>query len=272
MFGSLQDKENDLLDKLELVKQKNWGKKLKVTILDLDAYISGLNVSGLEPAAHFLHYTFTHFPVEFDRNCEYMGHNLNWFANNQNWSGVKGEARCALKKYGEFLVKLKKLGVFENSLVVLKSDHGKPTSYMKGRPISATDNKPVTYYESNSIFSKRIENNPMWGYGRYEPLLAIKDYNHSSNSSFSTNDMPVLLDDLALTLCLAAEVGDRCANYSGFDLLDPELEIPDDSYVFINVASSRKSDFRFRSEKSVKVKRQPNIHKNLYEVLTEEHQ
>ena len=200
---------------------------------------------------YFLHFTFTHYPVEFDRTCRYLGHKKTWFDEQQTRSGVKEETICALTKFAEFLAKLKKLGIFEESLVVLKSDHGKPNSY----------------YDVDDIRSLPINGHPLWGYGRYEPFLAIKDFG-SGDSISKSNGSPVLLDDLAKTICVAALSEPQCTKYPGFDILDEELTIPESAVATLFVVKSEKSDFRYDSHKAVTVKRQSDIVQNLYRTLS----
>ena len=64
--------------------------------------------------------------VEFDRHCQFKGHDHDWFTRHQNRQSVKEESYCALQQFSRFIAKLKELGIFDKTLIVLKSDHGKP--------------------------------------------------------------------------------------------------------------------------------------------------
>ncbi len=249
LFRSHQD--SDFLQQVDTSKSPLWKKSLAATFVDFQEYVNKLELGATAPAAHFLHFTFTHFPVEFDRQCRYMGYDADWFERRQNWHGVQEETHCALLQYAEFIEKLKQLGIFEQSLVVLKSDHG----------------KPVGYYDSLDILSETINGHDLWGYGRYAPFLAIKGFG-AADAPLKANAAPVLLDDLARTICTAALGAGQCRRYPGFDLLKEPLEIPAAAKVTLFVVASKRSGYRYDSHIPVTVARQPGILRNLHEKLS----
>ena len=238
-FGLARDEDNILINKIASTKPE-WKKELAATMLDLEKYIRNLNISTSEPVAHFLHFTFTHYPVQFDRDCQYKGNIPAWVKKRQNRYGVKEETYCALVKYADFISRLKKLNVFEQSMIILKSDHG----------------KPVSYYEPGTFLSKTIHGHKYWGYGRYEPFMAIKGFG-PGEPGLKVSDSPVLLDDMARTICVAALESSQCQQYPGFDILDKALLIPDDATVTLFVVRDKNSTFMFKTHKAVTVKRQP---------------
>ena len=75
------------------------------------------------------HFNFSHFPVDFDDNCNYFSYNRKLFLINQNYESVKKETLCSIKLMSNFLKKLIDLDLYENSTIVLKSDHGTPSNY-----------------------------------------------------------------------------------------------------------------------------------------------
>ncbi len=79
----------------------------------------------------------------------------------QNRFGAREETFCALTIFADFITKLKVIGVFEQSMIVLKSDHG----------------KPVPYYDPGELEAEAINGHKLWGVGRYAPFLAIKAFN-----------------------------------------------------------------------------------------------
>jgi len=251
--GSRETNEITLVQKIRSSEAPKWKNELTVTVLDLEGYITNIKTATSEPVAHFLHFTFTHYPVEFDRNCQFLGDDPTWYYARQNRSGVKEETYCALRKFSEFITKLKALKVFEKSLIILKSDHG----------------KPVTYYNSGDIESLTIGGHPLWGYGRYAPFLAIKGF---GNADFKLKEdmSPALLDDLAKTICDAALGLVQCKKYPGFNLLNQPLTIPKSAVATLFVVRSKDSDYKFKSHRAVTVKRQPGILKNLHESLSAE--
>ena len=230
-----------------------WKKILAATIIDLDQYISRLTIGANQPTAHFSHFTFTHYPVEFDKNCTYFGHIQEAYDSAQNWTGVKNETVCAMRKFAEFITKLKTLGIYHQSLIVLKSDHGKPTQY----------------YEEDDAMALKIRGNFRWGYGRYEPLLMVKGF-VDSGGQLKENPEPVVLDDLAYTLCAESIKTSQCTQYPGFNILDDNLSIPDTAEVTLFVVKSKSSDYHYDSDTALQVKRQPSILFNLHKILDSE--
>lgn len=249
-IGSRPLEESRFLEKIAKAKTPDWKKRFAAEFLDLEHYLQRLNVGTSRPVAHFTHFTFTHYPVDFDRDCSYRGNDEQWSLSRQNRAGVKEETVCALSKFAKFIFKIKELGVFDQSLIVLKSDHGKPPGY----------------YEEDSIFSRKIQGHSALGYGRYEPFFAIKGLGPSSGP-LQKNSSSVLLDDMARTICLAALDGPRCDQYAGLDLLAPNLDPRESSEVTMFIVGSDSSNWRFRTWQAVTVNRQPDILQNLYEYL-----
>lgn len=257
-FSVNNENRDEFQEKLEHSFAPAWKKDLAVSILDANDYILLLEANQDLPTAHFLHFTFTHFPVEFDENCVFRADDEFWFNTNQNRKGVKSETVCAIQIFSAFINKLKKLDVFDKSLVVLKSDHG----------------KPVKYYDQGTLFAKKINEHSDWGYGRYEPFLAIKGWGQKT-SELDINTSPVLIDDLAKTICneaLSLETmgHETCAIYPGYNLLANPLVVPDSARATMFIVTSDKSNYKFDTHKSVTVKRAPNIIQNLDAAIAKE--
>jgi hypothetical protein len=206
-----------LQEKISISNSPWWKSDLATTMIDFRRYLSDLRVGTTKPVAHFLHFTFTHFPVEFDRNCNFLGHETEWFESRQNRFGVEEESVCALKKFSELIEKLKSLNVYKKSMIIFKSDHG-----------------------SFEASANRI------------------DWNLS----------PVMIDDLARTVCVAALDEPHCYQYPGYDLMDGELMIPEDATATVFIPASNTSTFEYDTHISVSVKRHPDIVQNLYEKLS----
>ena len=76
-------------------------------------------------------------------------------------------SECLLNKLTGYLEKLKKDGLYENSTIIIKSDHGRERNYYTEYPENITINK-----------------NKNFTYGRYNPLLMIK-MKDASNRKFN---------------------------------------------------------------------------------------
>ena len=185
-----------------------------------------------------MHFIFTHFPNNFDENCNYKSDDQNWFDSNQNEQGIINETKCALSKLSFFISKLKTLGIYDNSLIILKSDLGKPVSYFTLAP----DNY-------------KINGHAYWGYNRYRPMLLIKKF-HSKKSVIQINNKLVLLDDLAKTICQNNGIQKSCDVFPGVNILDETPFVARDLYIF--VPKDENSTYTFDTHKTVVLKLQGN--------------
>jgi len=236
----------DLAHKIEKGHGPKWDRIHSYTLGNFDVLLDNLKVGDSEYSVRYMHFTFTHFPVDFDADCVFRANDPEWFKNNQNRKGVVNEAICGIKKYIAFLDIIKKLGIYNNSLIVLKSDHGKLVKYYSKYP--------------NNL---KINGNNHWGYNRYLPTLLIKGFN-SSSDSLTQKDELVLLNDLANTLCIASQKIEQCTDIPGVNLLSDNLD--DGKGYYLYVAKDAKSTFKFETQKSVTV---PSRKYNLLESMLE---
>lgn len=230
----LEDEAFELFDRLKEHKGKKWDIKNILSLLLFDSFTSGLRVEDKDISLRYIHMTFTHFPVDYDENCNYRSDDKVWFDSNQNERGVLGQDACGVKTFVGFLDKLIDLGVYDDSLIVFKSDHGKPSTYYSSKPHNLL-----------------INNNIDWGYSRYRPLLMIKDFNaHQSEINIESN--LVLLNDIAKTICFASEVSVDCDEYAGINLLSDENSNEGGEF-YVYLPKDKKSDVRYETHISVKI-------------------
>lgn len=228
-FSALDSK----MSNLNQHQGRNWDIKNILKIFEFRSWVDGLGVGDKEFSVRFLHFTFTHFPVDLDSSCTYRSYDAEWYRNSQSEDGVSAQSACAFSLLSGFINKLKKLGVYEDSLIVFKSDHGEP---------------PYFYSEGPDNFL--INGHKIFGYNRYRPMLMIKGFNSTQQSITFNNDL-VLLNDLAKTLCINSGLDMHCDQFSGLDLLGNDLK-SDDPY-FIYVVKNAKSSVKFETYISVKI-------------------
>lgn len=216
-----------------------WVTRNTRTFFDFVGLVRNLRVGTAQKALRYLHFAYTHYPVDFDGACAFRGDDLEWFESNQNEAGITSEVECALKHMSQFLDRLEDLGLYERSLIVLKSDHGKPARYYSS--------PPENY---------RINEHDRWGYERYRPMLMIKVPSSRSSEPVVVRDL-VLLDDLANTLCRAVTSRSDCDTFPGVDLLGDDLSSTEDFTMY--VATDADSDFSIDYHKSVKLPRNRNL-------------
>jgi hypothetical protein len=214
------------------------------SIEDFEFYLTQLEVSGEQPAAHFMHWLFTHAPVDFDASCTYRSDDADWHAANQTYAGARAEAECALRNFARFLDRLKELGVYDDAVIALKSDHGSVTWL----------NDP----ERPESFA--VRGNKMWGMSRHVPLLALKA--RGARAAGPRSDArAVSLSDLAVTLCGQLLAPKQCADYPGTDLFDPSAST--EGTMTYNLATYPLSSYMLDEHEAVALPRgEP------YEVLT----
>ncbi|EKD45819.1 MAG: hypothetical protein ACD_69C00123G0002 [uncultured bacterium] len=238
LFPKILEK-NKLIARLHNHKGPIWAKTNIVTILDFDNMMQSISVGDAGKRARFMHFTFTHTPFDFDEYCNYRSDDQVWFDSNQNENGLINETKCALNKLATFLVKLKKLGIYDRSLVILKSDHGQPAKYYS--------TAPENY---------KINNHELWGYDRYRPLLLIKNY-HQRHDKLIIKKEFVLLDDLATTIAHSSGLYKNGNIPPGINLLDNHLITNRRFHIY--VAENQNSSFIFDSHKEVTLKTDKNL-------------
>ncbi len=81
-------------------------------------YISEINNESEQPTYKFFHSGITHSPMVLDEDCKIHD------ARPATLEDFKQQGICALRQVVGFLQRLKELGVYENSFIIISSDHG----------------------------------------------------------------------------------------------------------------------------------------------------
>jgi hypothetical protein len=81
-------------------------------------YTTKVRVAHDRPTYKYIHIGIPHWPVSVDANCTYIG------ATSLRRQNYTDQARCGLRRVGAFLDKLRELGAYDKSLIVISSDHG----------------------------------------------------------------------------------------------------------------------------------------------------
>ncbi len=224
-----------------------WDRSLLKSWDDFQVYHDLVRLGGDTPAAQFLHFTFTHHPVDFDADCTFLSDDKKLFDAAQTYDGLVEESGCALLSMDRILARLEEIGAFDNNLIVVKSDHG----------------APVQWNNPSALEGKRIHDNPDWGYGRYKPILMVK-LPKQRNAEMIKDERPAIIDDLALSLCHWVNAG-SCDEYTGMDLFDPKGTVP--SQYFMNIVSSPQSNFKFDTHETISLSRSADPLKELDSAL-----
>lgn len=213
----------------------DWDRSLLRSWDDFVTYRENLHVRGSRPAAHFLHFTFTHHPVDFDSTCTFRSEDKDWYDAHQSYAGLLGESECAVRSMEALLARLDEIGAYDDNLIVIMSDHG----------------APVQWNEPDKIEGRKIRGNADWGFGRYLPILMVK-LPREQRDAMEHDFRPAILDDLALSICKWVRIDD-CADYRGMDLFDPDSH-PTEGY-FINIVSGATANFMFETHETIHLNR-----------------
>lgn len=158
-------------------------------------YTKKISASGLRPAYHFVHLSPPHPPNVAYANCEYAGKILP-----AGRDSYKGEARCALSLFIQFLDRLRNLGIYDSSFIILHADHGWGFT-----PVNIK-NKPKKGISHNTI-------------GRSLALLAVKPPN--SKGAMTVSNAKTTLTDIPSTVLEMAGLPNHYRGPSVFEL-DPD--------------------------------------------------
>lgn len=163
-------KENEIRNKLiprEIFTSLNNAFKanpLSVDLLFKDKIFEDLKITKKKQFIYY-HFALPHYPGEFDRNCIWKDDaNLR----SLKWIDVYTQSVCIVKIVEEFLNFLRKNNLYDNSIIVVMSDHG-------------SVNKPVL----NKQFLTTVHEN--FPPARANPILLTKN--------FSQKNKKIVIDD-----------------------------------------------------------------------------
>jgi arylsulfatase A-like enzyme len=182
--------------------------------LDADAFqasVRNAHLTSDRPVVQYRHYFATHQPILYDKDCR-VTDELN-VQSNQSLAGAEGEVTCVLTRFGEFVDKLKQLGVYDRTMLFLVSDHGYETNINASKEPLARE---FLFPGSATLGPMNIK--PA---GAYNPSLFFKDF--GQRGPLREVGAPASLIDVSATVCAAM---DGCGfPVEGRSLKDP---IPND--------------------------------------------
>jgi len=155
---------------------------------------------------HTGHWYFTHIPIIFNSDCKRLSlQKMNNFTYSEQLNMI---SECSFKMFIKFINQLKETGIYENSLIILKSDHGSTSEYF-----------------DQSDIRKISSNNSRYGYGRYKPFLMIKKMFY--NDKLTINNSIIINSDISPYICnILNDLQNKfvdCKKY-GFDFIKETIE------------------------------------------------
>jgi hypothetical protein len=111
----------------------------------LEDFARRLQLATDEPVYKFLHVGIPHLPVVVDADCRFTG------VIKYTRESFLGQARCGVRRVAAFLDRLRELGIYDQSLIVITADHGNslaPRRFVNDRalpdePLSVTAGKSL---------------------------------------------------------------------------------------------------------------------------------
>ncbi len=244
-LDELENNAGKLSEQLKNHQGPDYEKVNILTINDYNAFKENMSVGTDQLCIRYMHFAFTHYPVDFNANGEYHSNDKAWFSEHQNEIAVRAESEWCMYKINEMIDSLKRIGAYDNSLIVFKSDHGKYIRYSNSPPNCLS-----------------INGHSAIGVNRYMPMLMIKDWNQENQAPLYIDDF-VLLDDLAKTLWLKVNGENGSEQFSGINLMEGEGR--GNGPFSIYVPSDNRSNHRIDTHSRVYLRRNINIYNALKE-------
>jgi len=97
----------------------------------LDEFARKLTTATDEPVYKYVHVGIPHRPVVLNGRCEFVG------VVRSTRASYKEQARCAVRRVSAILDRLREIGAYDNTFVVISSDHGlqlPPPQFVNNRP------------------------------------------------------------------------------------------------------------------------------------------
>lgn len=160
----------------------------------------------------FFHFTTTNWPAVLNANCEYVDTTLPF-----TWDNIKIQARCSLSRFLEFIDKLKTMGIYDSSLIVLNADHGYwrvPGSARHINLLNADSNLSQDFSIANKEYVAQIISSSA-------PFLAIKP--PLSHGPMKASSAQVALSDIPATVCSILQIQETFPGRSVFDVDPTEI-------------------------------------------------
>lgn len=151
----------------------------------LQDLVSRMSVQSEAPVYKFMHLVTPHAPFVSNPDCTFAGGELKYSSDH-----FSEQSRCALRVVRELLSRLKTLGIYDRTIILIYSDHG------GGVPFDMRDAAGQLTTSSDSL--RRVWGNPL-------ALVLIKP--RSSRGALKAVDQQVALTDIPATVADLLQVG-----------------------------------------------------------------
>lgn len=175
----------------------------------------------------FLHYNFSHYPINFNGDCGVKFYDKDWKLLDPKFQD-QAMSSCLVKLIKSFIKELKIKGIYDNTTIIIKSDHGRRKEFYSEYPNNLT-----------------LNDNKYFSYGRYRPALMIKNKKQIMDQLEILNDQ-VFLSDLNQIYCKKEIV--KCSTLNGYNFTNNkfyknkfvEIFLPKDKESYVNIYENKK--------------------------------
>lgn len=192
---------------LSALSHKNYGAIFRYFAHEtfLDDLIDNMTVKRNKPVYKFIHLMITHNPIIVDADCKYAGKVLRFTRQN-----TKILYKCNIDHLIEFLNKLKLMGIYDSSLIIVNADHG-AGQMVKIRNMDNQFN--VNLIGNKENFKKIV--------GSALPLMVIKP--PYSEGPLKISSVQVMLTDIPDTISSILNLNEKFNGRSMFEISDDEV-------------------------------------------------
>lgn len=152
-----------------------------------------------QPRYKFMHLVTPHAPLVSAPDCSFAGENRE-----RAPQSVRDQSRCVMKAVIAFLDRMRELGVYDNSTIIIHGDHGGSQAF----PMLAGNGTPTNSHESLD----RVWGNPL-------PLVLIKP--PANQGPLQISDRPVSLVDIPATVASFLDIPHEFPGHAMFSREEP---------------------------------------------------
>jgi hypothetical protein len=185
---------------------------------------------NLNNVIRMYHFIFSHWPITVNENCKEIVSIPSTISSYEHESII---LKCISKKIIKFINNLKSNKIYNNSMIVIKSDHGKPNcierTHTKDQISEFFKQRKCNKYYKDYPYTEKLNNNFYWGFGRYKPFIMIKDANQI-NDEIKISNKQVFLHDLSATYCNFFFKLDECHYLKKNNLAEDESQFSKNDY------------------------------------------
>ncbi len=180
----------------------------------------------------YIHLILPHYPYVLDAQCQHQG---------DKKTSVQEQASCTTQLIVRLIEELKDLGRFEDSIIIVQSDHGAKFEVQTDGSIRGLPEK------------NKIRFTPRWSNARSQALLMIKPAGVDASQSLVVSDLKASLIDVLPTLAGLLQIPTP-QGVDGIDLMAPDVDTAqrEREYYFYNKRGTQGRHFidmtRYRVE------------------------